>query len=420
MSGRTAAIVTAVALVLVGCAIPAEEAGSREPSVSTALVQAPEATTTTDPVPTTTLPEEEWWPWVEVSGEGAQPDERFLDVEPPHMAVWSSVVGAVPEDGDDWDRGENFAGIWTNPFEEYFIGVAGPNAEEVAARAAATAEALGADHVFVYLGNHTEADLLAIQHELVASDLPFLSAYTDTMGNRVVIDIAGEDESAWSEAIADYPQDAVHLAVFEPEPLPEPGESEISYSCGAVPALADGTLLVEPLDAEAEAALLDLFENPEGGWLPGLEYWGMAEKTDDLMVLGASRAGDGCYEATFEKDREGRWSPTGWGGGGSVQANLPGYGVGTWTIGFDIDESSPVLTIDVTEMACANGEAPDGRAVVPVVDETGDAVVITVFIEPVEGGASCPGNPSFELDVELPSPLGDRSLIDGSTMERRP
>ena len=73
------------------------------------------------------------------------------------------------------------------------------------------------------------------------------------------------------------------------------------------------------------------------------------------------------------------------------------------------------LTLAVTERACANGEAPEGRRVEAAVSETDDEVAITVFIEPVAGGASCPGNPSFPFEVELAEPLGGRALVDGSS-----
>ena len=60
--------------------------------------------------------------------------------------------------------------------------------------------------------------------------------------------------------------------------------------------------------------------------------------------------------------------PTGWGGCG-VEAVAPGYQAADWEV-TKLDGST--LTLAVTERACANGEAPEGRWVEAAVSETDD------------------------------------------------
>lgn len=403
-----------IALVVLTVAVAAC-GGAAEPSAGGG------DTTTTEPPPTTgvpvttsTQPEEAWWPWVEASAEGFEPDARFLEVEPPHMAVLAAVLGydltAEPE-GDDWERGA-LAGLWTNPFEEYFIGVAGPDATEIAGRAAATAAVVGGD-VTVYIGNYTEDELNDAADAVWETGIPLLDVFTDITTNRVVVTVAEGDAAALEVALEGFPADLVHLETFLPPEPVDPNDAEIEYRCGAIPATADGRLVLGPLDADAEAALLSLFGLPEGDWLPDLEHWGLGSRSGSGMVVGAQVPGQGSFYAEFEVDPQGRWAPRGW-GGCSVQATLPGYGVATWEADGTPDPGSTRIAVLATEMACAGGQVPGDRQVVPVVVETPDAVTITVFVEPVTGAATCQGNPPFPVEVELAGPLADRHLVDGS------
>ena len=69
----------------------------------------------------------------------------------------------------------------------------------------------------------------------------------------------------------------------------------------------------------------------------------------------------------------------------------------------------------VHEERCASGQSADGRVRAPAVEDTPDSVVITITVEPVKGGADCPGNPDTPYAVELTEALGGRRVLDGST-----
>jgi hypothetical protein len=47
-----------------------------------------------------------------------------------------------------------------------------------------------------------------------------------------------------------------------------------------------------------------------------------------------------------------------------------------------------------------------------VIADDDRSIAIVVLVEPPHGGHDCPSNPAFPYGVELPSPLGDRMILD--------
>jgi hypothetical protein len=77
--------------------------------------------------------------------------------------------------------------------------------------------------------------------------------------------------------------------------------------------------------------------------------------------------------------------------------------------------SSRSIVVAVHEAACTGGRDPIPHLQGPEVSYQRGAVVITLWIEVLEGPHTCPGNPIGRLEVKLPGPLGARQLYDGST-----
>ncbi|MFB2581393.1 hypothetical protein ACEXQD_09080 [Herbiconiux sp. P15] len=78
-----------------------------------------------------------------------------------------------------------------------------------------------------------------------------------------------------------------------------------------------------------------------------------------------------------------------------------------------VNPDSTSLDVDVTRMACSSGVT--GDTLEPVVTYTEASVVIRIDVAPLAlGDATCVGNESVPVVVELSEPLGDRTLIDGS------
>ena len=113
---------------------------------------------------------------------------------------------------------------------------------------------------------------------------------------------------------------------------------------------------------------------------------------------------------------EEQWQINGFGG---CRLEVSALGLGPATMILDPDRepdpASTELPVLIQERDCANGEAPIGREILPVVTETETTVEIAVLVAPVTGGANCPGNPFHPIVVTLEAPLGDRTVIDIST-----
>jgi hypothetical protein len=73
----------------------------------------------------------------------------------------------------------------------------------------------------------------------------------------------------------------------------------------------------------------------------------------------------------------------------------------------------------VTEHACNSGEDARGRITVAAIDEDDDSVTVTLAVRPRGGAQECPSNPETPFVIELSAPLGDRALLDGSSVPAR-
>jgi hypothetical protein len=120
-------------------------------------------------------------------------------------------------------------------------------------------------------------------------------------------------------------------------------------------------------------------------------------------------------DATLRRDGD-RWEPRSW-GQCRVAVSAPGWGNANFVLdpAGPPDPSADRILVFAWENACANGQAPDGREVrALLLDADQESVSIVVLVEPVRGGADCPGNPSFPLEVGLDGPLGERTVYDAS------
>lgn len=93
----------------------------------------------------------------------------------------------------------------------------------------------------------------------------------------------------------------------------------------------------------------------------------------------------------------------------------PGSAAAEWRLdpSVEVDPESRQLRIEIQETACAGGRPPDDRDITVLTSDRAGALVLTVFVAPVEGGARCPGNPWYPITVELDRRVGDQPVIDG-------
>lgn len=211
-----------------------------------------------------------------------------------------------------------------------------------------------------------------------------------------------------------------------PTDSPAPSASDLRVTCGdvdlGVPAAME--LPDTPLDDEATAALNEA-ERELGEDLVSLYTWSIAESSDSRLVLfGRAKDPDLAEipyaDALFTNDGSG-WKFASL-GQCRVSVYAPGFGNARVVLNPDSepDPESSAIDIWIQENSCANGEAPTDRDIVPVVVADEERIVITVLVEPVQGDATCPGNPWHPVTVTLDEPLGSRQILDGITVPPEP
>lgn len=147
--------------------------------------------------------------------------------------------------------------------------------------------------------------------------------------------------------------------------------------------------------------------------------WYVAAETGDTRVLFGVRhepppptAPPYAY-ATVEREGE-RWVPDAW-GQCRVTVEAPGWGNARFVLepAAAPDPSATSVRVQAWEVGCASGEPPRDREVRPVVLDADDrSVSVVILVEPVTGGATCPSNPPFPVEITLDRPLADRSVYD--------
>ncbi|HEX5828321.1 MAG TPA: hypothetical protein VFY23_12410 [Candidatus Limnocylindrales bacterium] len=171
--------------------------------------------------------------------------------------------------------------------------------------------------------------------------------------------------------------------------------------------------LAMALRGHLSKADMDIDWLPDAGWtLVG----------SDALQAEFVAAGDGTDMYSVQLVREGgAWKVSGWGGCRPVRVLPDGLAEATWVLAPDqgVGPATTTFVALVTERECASGRSSEGRVVGPDVLRTGDAMLVTFAVRPLPGGQDCQGNPATRVTVILPEPLGDRRLLDGSTLPPR-
>lgn len=199
----------------------------------------------------------------------------------------------------------------------------------------------------------------------------------------------------------------------------DPGVLGLTCGDGLVfhPSLLEvlGRAEAEP-DAAAEALRLHLAASPN---MPRSKWIRVAQRADKAQFVARDIDGDGWVVigvALFQ----GRW------GADFIaechpEVALPaGVGRADWRL----DPAFPrpgvgdrTVRILIHERTCASGQSPEGRVLAPIVASSHTAITIAILVTQL--GGDCQGTPEFPLTVDLPEPLGGRTLLDGAVYPPR-
>jgi hypothetical protein len=179
-------------------------------------------------------------------------------------------------------------------------------------------------------------------------------------------------------------------------------------------------------DAVAHALAAFLANPPPGPTMP--PHGWLRLQVSATGAFFAHRAADGSLDATVSFDNTGgTWVRRNWGSGRcGVARVVPGWVIARWDLqSADVDQASTSLPIVYASGGCGAGARFDHAGV----EETADAVTVTVYLRPVAAPTAVPGGPPVACaerlvftrrTITLPHPLNGRALYDGSTIPPRP
>lgn len=219
---------------------------------------------------------------------------------------------------------------------------------------------------------------------------------------------------------------ACNAATAEPSLIPDPGllNGELRYLCGGLvfdPAILEQPGTAEQADTPKAKVLRAYIQQTarEGEALPETGWHLLNDRPDgaDYLNTGTPPGSDPeVVSATIQLGvalgRMASWNrcqPT---------VVVPkGLNVGSWGLdpsGPELGRETQVLRLLVHEEACASAQLPTGRVVGPALSFEDDVVVVLFGVQQQSGAATCPGNPSLPVTIDLGQQIGDRDLVDPS------
>ena len=186
--------------------------------------------------------------------------------------------------------------------------------------------------------------------------------------------------------------------------------------------LLDGPGQAEQGDDATAAALRSTLVLAEGETdsLPDTGWIEVTRTEQNIRYLARGGQGPGLAIATIQL-RDGQWIPD-----ASGRCDLrPELREGLNLAQFRVADYERV-TAETTEMdvlvlesACTSGEDARGRIVEPTIVSDSESVTVVFATVPLEGAADCDITPETPFVLELPEPLGERVLLDGSQVPPR-
>jgi hypothetical protein len=209
--------------------------------------------------------------------------------------------------------------------------------------------------------------------------------------------------------------------LLEPRPAARDPElisdgAGLPFSPAALGAPAD------PLDHQdpAVAALISQLggqKAPEGDVpVPSLDGWRLMARSDDEALFGRGRPPQLVTVAMREDVRRRTWTCLAVTTARPLRATRDGVRASSWRLdpSSEPDPEDTVLRVLVTEQTWAGGKRADRRLLAPDLHVGDDELVLTMFVTPREGFQMRSPNPETPARIVLPSPIGQRRLIDGA------
>ena len=153
---------------------------------------------------------------------------------------------------------------------------------------------------------------------------------------------------------------------------------------------------------------------------PSATPWRVLRVDGDAYTLGLGRwTATGPHGRATVFGIQGHPGARTWQGGGDCQLRTRAHTWARWVHlsapAHGVDRESTDPEVGVTETACASGRDVRPFLHAPVVRETPTTVTVYWTSTPPQGAQDCIGVAPVDVRLSLPSPVGARTLVDGST-----
>ena len=267
------------------------------------------------------------------------------------------------------------------------------------------------------------------------SDLGLDGSGYDLTRQRVTLDLVNPPEGALDEIAERVPDPSVLCVNVTRSPQPPAGPLDVIpdldvedplVSCWGTPAVRYSQMIDPPSIDDVAHPAVDVMRaelDTAGGEPLPRGRWVVISIDEDLATFAA--LSDGGFGLASIERRGDRWIFSGHSAGAPCEPVIPlppGLARVEVTFAHDAlpEPDDTILHLLATEWGCASGREMGDALRGPQVVETDDAVLVAFAVVPVAGAATCPGNPSTAVTIELSAPLGERVAYDGLHFPPKP
>jgi hypothetical protein len=196
-------------------------------------------------------------------------------------------------------------------------------------------------------------------------------------------------------------------------------------SCGGRPFPAEVLTANGDVDNghPATAALRTLLSDPNVDDLLPQSGWRLAvvERDGAVYIAEMPPGSEAPFAEVSVRNEEGVWRVEGFGHCRPSADPGPGLGLAEFRVapGTELRSDLQEIEVLVTERGCNSGEDARGRIVRPAIIADDETVTVLFGVVPRQGELACPSNPETPFTLRLPEPLGERRLLDGSSVPPR-